>query len=195
MDQLAVSGSMFSFEVSKFSSRDADEPSGLVTPPIHAPVSGSGVAEGKGVGVDEGAGKAVGTALCAAHAVRQRTNRRVRELMRMEGSIFQAALILTTLRRGIKDLGKRKVRVFANSSKVGMKRITSAAIKSLLHKMAENYSSAPTGVTIETAFGRILILTGRYPITSPSPCTGKFLELRISTSCDASMQSTFQLRS
>ena len=118
MDQAAVSGSIFSFAVSKFSNRDAVEPSGLVAPPIHAPVSGSGVAEGTSVGVGEGAGNDVGTGLGAAQAVRPSTSRRVTELMRMEGSIFQAVSILTTLGRGIKDLGKRKVRVFANSSKV-----------------------------------------------------------------------------
>src|SRR6185503_11878316 len=178
MVQLAVSGSIFSLAVSKLINRDAVEPSGCVAAPIHSPVSGSGVAEGTGVGVDEGVGAAVGMALGAAQAVRQSTSRRVIERRPMQGSIFQAVLILTTLGRGIKDPAKRKVREFANSSKVEIKR-------TLLRKMAEDYNSAPIGVTIETAFGRILILTGKRPMTSPSPCTGKFLVLRISTSCEA----------
>jgi len=101
---------MFSFATSKFNITDAIEPSGFATPPIHSPVSGTGVAEGTGVGVDEGVGTAVGTALGAAQAARQSTSRRVIERRPIQGSIFQAVLILTTLGRGIRDPAKRKVR-------------------------------------------------------------------------------------
>ena len=77
MDQAAVRGSMFSFAESKFKIRDAIVLSGLVTPPIHSPVSGSGVTEGTGTEVDEGVGRAVGTAFDAAQAVRHSTSRMV----------------------------------------------------------------------------------------------------------------------
>ena len=92
---------MFSLESSKFIERDAIEPSGLVTPPSHSPVNGTGVADG--TGVSDGTGDAVGTetVLGAAQAVTKSIKRRVKDMRRMDGSIFYAVLILTTLRRGI----------------------------------------------------------------------------------------------
>jgi hypothetical protein len=52
-------------------------------------------------------GEAVGAAAGASQAVMQNIRRRVKFMRRMDGSIFQAGSILTTLRRGIVQVKKK----------------------------------------------------------------------------------------
>ena len=90
IDQFSVNGSIFNFELSKFTETDAVESSGLVTPPSHSPVSVSRAAKLESVGVgDKGVGDVnVGVAVWDEQADSTQSRRKV-DRMRMHPNIIE----------------------------------------------------------------------------------------------------------